>query len=148
MIPILMLSILTRASDGGLANSKLIPWWTSTSVVKVLQKYAKYRDLNLANEVGFYRWADNPKTALTSYVAAYKTAIASIRRAGLTVPLMIDRLTVEPHSMPSSPAAHSSSPPTPATIFSSASTPIGQPTMASPSFPSASQPNSPSSSAK
>lgn len=90
MIPILMLSDLTCASDAGLVNSKLIPWWTSTSVVKVLQKHAKYIILNLANEVGFYRWAENQKTALTSYVAAYKTAIASIRRAGLTVPLMID----------------------------------------------------------
>ena len=59
-------------------------------VVKVLKKHAKYIILNLANEVGFYHWADNPKTALTSYAAAYKTAIASMRKAGLTMPLMID----------------------------------------------------------
>jgi mannan endo-1,4-beta-mannosidase len=90
MIPILMLSDLTCASDASLVNTHLIPWWTSAPVVKVLQKHAKYIILNLANEVGFYHWADNPKTALTAYTAAYKTAIASMRHAGLTMPLMID----------------------------------------------------------
>jgi mannan endo-1,4-beta-mannosidase len=90
MIPILMLSDLTCASDANLVNSQLIPWWTSSKVVKVLQKHAKYLIINIANEVGFYRWADDSNAALASYAAAYTTAIAGMRKAGLTVPLMID----------------------------------------------------------
>jgi mannan endo-1,4-beta-mannosidase len=90
MIPILMLSDLTCASDANLVNTQLIPWWTSAKVIKVLQKHAKYLIINIANEVGFYRWADDPNAALASYAAAYATAIASMRKAGLIVPLMID----------------------------------------------------------
>jgi mannan endo-1,4-beta-mannosidase len=90
MIPIVMLADLTCSSDASLVNSELIPWWTSDEVVGVLNKHAKYLIINLANEVGAYRWADDPQAALAAYADSYSTAIASIRNAGLAVPIMID----------------------------------------------------------
>ena len=90
MVPIVMLADLTCAFDATLINSQLIPWWTSKEVVKVLKKHAKYLIINLANEVGAYRWADNPNGALAEYETAYTTAIASIRKTGLAVPIMLD----------------------------------------------------------
>lgn len=73
-----------------LVNSQLVPWWISEEVVKVLKKHAKYLIINRANEVGAYRWADNPNAALAEYETAYTTAIASIRKTGLAVPIMLD----------------------------------------------------------
>jgi mannan endo-1,4-beta-mannosidase len=90
MIPILMLADLTCTSDANLVNSKLMPWWTSGEVVAVLQKHAKYLIVNLGNEVGFYRWADDSAAALASYTAAYSQAILDFRKTGLAIPIMID----------------------------------------------------------
>lgn len=45
--------------------------------------------INLANELGNYRWTDNPASALASFKNAYKTAIASIREH-LQIPIAID----------------------------------------------------------
>ena len=90
MIPILMLADLTCEKDAAQLNLQLIPWWTSSEVITVLQKHARYLVINLANELGVYRRAKDQVSAYASYVRAYATAIASIRRAGLTVPIMID----------------------------------------------------------
>jgi mannan endo-1,4-beta-mannosidase len=90
IVPIVMLADLTCASDASLVNAQLIPWWTSADVVSVLQKHTAYLIINLANEVGTYRWADDSTAALASYAAAYVTAIGAIRKAGIEVPIMID----------------------------------------------------------
>jgi mannan endo-1,4-beta-mannosidase len=89
IIPILYLSDLTCQSDPNLLNSQLMPWWTSQSVLTVLKKHQRYLIINLANELGNYRWSNNPATALNSFKNAYKTAIASIRQH-LQVPIAID----------------------------------------------------------
>jgi len=90
MVPILMLADLTCASDTSQLNSLLVPWWTDPAVVAVLQKHAQYLIINIANEVGFYHWAGDSADLLAAYLSDYSNAIASIRKAGLNVPLMID----------------------------------------------------------
>jgi mannan endo-1,4-beta-mannosidase len=90
MIPIVYLSDLTCQSDPNLLNSQLIPWWTSTEVVAVLKKHQRYLIINLANELGHYRWTGNQPAALNSFKKAYQAAIASIRQTGLNVPIAID----------------------------------------------------------
>jgi mannan endo-1,4-beta-mannosidase len=90
IVPIVMLADLTCASDANQVNTTLIPWWTSPEVVAVLAAHQRYLVINIANEVGVYRWADDAEAALASYSRAYRSAIAQIRASGLTVPLMID----------------------------------------------------------
>jgi mannan endo-1,4-beta-mannosidase len=90
MVPILMLGDLTGAADTSQLNDAIVSWWTDPKVVAVLQKHATYLIINIANEVGFYHWAGDSADVLAAYVADYTQAIASIRNAGLHVPLMID----------------------------------------------------------
>ena len=94
MIPILGLWDLTCNNNPSLLNSQLISWWTTNPVLTVLKKHQQYLIINLANELGVYRWAgDNATqqaTALTDFKNAYKSAITSIRSAGLNMPIMID----------------------------------------------------------
>ena len=90
MIPIVDIHDFTCGSDISVLNSQIIPWWTSAPVLAVINKHKKYLIINLANELGVYRWAGTPATALTTFKNAYKTAITSIRNAGIDVPIMID----------------------------------------------------------
>ena len=91
IVPIVMLPAdLTCASDANQVNTMLLPWWTSPEVVAVLAAHQHYLVINIANEVGVYRWADDADAALASYSSAYGDAIARIRASGLAVPLMID----------------------------------------------------------
>ncbi|MCY7278193.1 MAG: cellulase family glycosylhydrolase [Phormidesmis sp. CAN_BIN44] len=87
--PIVGLWDLTCNSDATMLNTQLISWWTSDSVIAVLKKHQQYLIINLANELGFYRWANNSAEALETFKTAYKSAITSIRQH-LHVPLMID----------------------------------------------------------
>jgi mannan endo-1,4-beta-mannosidase len=90
IIPILFLSDLTCQSDPSLLNSRLVPWWTTAAVVAVLKKHQRYLIINLANELGHYNWTSDKPAALQAFKSAYKTAIASIRRTGLQIPIAID----------------------------------------------------------
>jgi mannan endo-1,4-beta-mannosidase len=89
MIPILGLWDDTCQADAALVNTQLIPWWTSDEVVSVLNKHKQYLIINLANELGFVRWADDPVAALDEFKNAYKSALTSIREK-LHMPVMID----------------------------------------------------------
>jgi mannan endo-1,4-beta-mannosidase len=89
MIPILGLWDVTCQADATLVNTQLIPWWTSDEVVAVLNKHKQYLIINLANELGSYRWSAAPATALSDFKNAYKSALTSIR-AKLHMPVMID----------------------------------------------------------
>lgn len=83
----------TCKSDPELVNTQLMSWWTDPKVVSVLKKHERYLIINLANELGFYRWAEapvTPATALVNFKNAYKTAITSIRGQSLHMPIMID----------------------------------------------------------
>jgi mannan endo-1,4-beta-mannosidase len=90
IIPIVMLADYTCQGDTNLVNTKLIPWWTDPGVKAVLLKHERYLIINLANELGHYRWAESPIAALDDFKNAYKVAIISIRNAGLDIPIMID----------------------------------------------------------
>ena len=105
IIPILMLSDETCQSDPNLINSYFVPFYTNSEsysgsqvrdernqadFTTVLKSRQACLILNLANELGYYKWADDPSSALTTYVNAYETAISSMRAAGFTCPLMID----------------------------------------------------------
>lgn len=89
IIPILFLGDSTCNPDATFLNTQLMPWWTSKPVLAVLKKHQRYLIINLANELGFYRWANNSMTALNTFKNAYKSAITTIRQH-LQVPLMID----------------------------------------------------------
>lgn len=89
IIPILGLWDSTCNSDVTLLNTQLVPWWTSAPVLNVLKKHQRYLIINLANELGVYRWANKSAQVLEAYKTAYKSAITSIRQH-LRVPLMID----------------------------------------------------------
>jgi hypothetical protein len=56
-----------------------MPWWTSEPVLTGLRKHQRYSIVNLANELGNYRWTDRPASALVSFKNAYQTAISRIR---------------------------------------------------------------------
>ena len=90
IIPILGLWDFTCKPDMTLLNTQLIPWWTSKPVLTVLEKHQRYLIINLANELGFYRWTGNPtEELLDTFKDAYKNAITSIRQY-LHLPIMID----------------------------------------------------------
>ena len=89
IIPILGLWDLTCNPDATLLNTQLIPWWTTSPVLAVLKKHQQYLIINLANELGVYRWVDNSTSALNTFKDAYKSAITSIRQY-LHLPIMID----------------------------------------------------------
>jgi mannan endo-1,4-beta-mannosidase len=89
MIPILGLWDVTCQGDATLVNTQLIPWWTSDEAVAVLNKHKQYLIINLANELGVYRWSNDPAAALSNFKNAYKIALTSIREK-LHMPVMID----------------------------------------------------------
>jgi mannan endo-1,4-beta-mannosidase len=64
--------------------SKVVDYWTQTSVVQLIQKYEYALLINIANEAG-----DDGVTAGT-FEAAYKDAITKMRTAGIKTPLVID----------------------------------------------------------
>jgi Cellulase (glycosyl hydrolase family 5)/Ig-like domain CHU_C associated/Bacterial Ig domain len=90
IIPILELHDLTCAADANLINTQLISFWTNPAIVTILNNHKKYVIINIANEVGQYRWSGYTVAALNNWKNAYKTAITSIRNAGLKMPIMID----------------------------------------------------------
>jgi len=89
MIPILGLWDIKCPAEAALLNTQLIPWWTSDEVVTVLNRHKQYLIINLANELGFYRWSADPATALSDFKDAYKSALTRIR-GKLHMPVMID----------------------------------------------------------
>lgn len=71
-----------------------VSWWTDPTRVAMLNTHKKYLVINLVNELGF-GYGYNPNNpadiaAFTNWRNQYKTAISTIRNAGLHVPIMID----------------------------------------------------------
>jgi mannan endo-1,4-beta-mannosidase len=89
IVPILFLSDSTGKKDVTILNTQLIPWWTSEPYLTVLKKHQRYLIINLANELGLYRFSDNSAAALEIFKTEYKSAISSIRQH-FHVPIMID----------------------------------------------------------
>lgn len=89
MIPILGLWDVTCNKNVALLNTQLMPWWSSDEIVAVLNKHQQYLIINLANELGVYRWADSDPALLDTFKNAYKSALTQIRQK-LHAPIMID----------------------------------------------------------
>ncbi len=90
MITILELHDFTCGSNAsGLISGSA--WWTSSSVLSILNKYKQSIIINIANEALQVAWASNPTTALATYKSTYQTIITNLRSvAGFDFPLMID----------------------------------------------------------
>src|SRR4051812_24329187 len=56
MVAVLGLWDVTCDFDPTLVNSRLMPWWTADEVVTVLRKHQGRLVVNLANELGAFRW--------------------------------------------------------------------------------------------
>ncbi len=89
IVPIVMISDDTSDGTSADVNANIVPWWTRADVKAVMLARQQYLIVNIANELGFVRWTDDPN-ASAEYISAYKTAISSMRAAGYTCPLMID----------------------------------------------------------
>jgi mannan endo-1,4-beta-mannosidase len=63
---------------------KVVEYWTSADVVKVLVEHEAHLLLNIANEAG------DDKVTAEAFEATYTTAISAIRAAGVRVPIVID----------------------------------------------------------
>lgn len=88
LIPIVELHDFT---DGSIEHSRIqtnldsaVMFWTEPSVMAALKKHSRFLILNLANEPE--HWEDTEQ----EFYDACSSAIASIRTAGLQVPIMID----------------------------------------------------------
>jgi mannan endo-1,4-beta-mannosidase len=64
--------------------AKVIPYWTQADVLAVLKKHEANLLLNIANEAG------DDKVTADAFEAAYTSAVAALRGAGIRVPLIID----------------------------------------------------------
>ncbi|TDB80891.1 glycoside hydrolase [Micromonospora sp. KC721] len=90
LVPIVELHDCTCKEDPELVNSELMSWWTRPDVLGMLKRHERYLIINLANELGWYRWQNWSPAALDKFKVAYKKAITSIRSKGLRMPIMID----------------------------------------------------------
>ncbi|ADW68414.1 cellulase family glycosylhydrolase [Granulicella tundricola] len=98
VIPIVEFADFTSNAKMSLLSTVVTPWWTSTGdqtqngVFAALKARESCLILNLANELGDYRWAEGetPAAALSTYKTDYEKAIKAMRTAGYTCPLMID----------------------------------------------------------
>jgi mannan endo-1,4-beta-mannosidase len=87
LIPILGLWDATSQTDINLLDA-FIPWWKSNA--GLLNKHQEYLIINLANELGSYKWSTkDPEDALIEFRDKYISAIISVREQ-LHMPIMVD----------------------------------------------------------
>lgn len=90
MIPILELHDYTCAGDLSALNTTVTAWYTSQPVLALIDKHKEYLIVNILNEAGEVRWAQNPAQAEQNFKNAYIQAINTLRNAGIHTLLMID----------------------------------------------------------
>lgn len=61
-----------------------VNWWVQSDVVSVIKKHEKWTLLNIANEAG------DGSVSNATFQSTYTSAIAKIRNAGISVPIVID----------------------------------------------------------
>lgn len=84
MIPVLELHDFTGSANVVADLPKAVQWWNSDDIKSMLHKYQKSIILNIANE------PDNGSASDAAYAGAHKDAVASLRNAGYSCPIMID----------------------------------------------------------
>ncbi|OYU82348.1 MAG: hypothetical protein CFE23_01115 [Flavobacterium sp. BFFFF1] len=93
LIPILSIhddSYITCNNDWNHFNTAVMNFWTSPAVISLINNNQSRIIINLANEFDYVRWSDNQAVALNNFKANYNAAIATLRNAGIHVPIMID----------------------------------------------------------
>ena len=93
MIPVLSIhdeDFITCKTDWNHFNTAVMSFWTSPAVINLINTNKSKIIINLANEFDKVRWTGNPVAALNTFKTNYNAAIATIRNAGITVPIMID----------------------------------------------------------
>lgn len=93
MIPILSIhddTYITCHTDWNHFNTAVMNFWTSPAVLNLIENNKARIIINLANEFDFVRWAKNQTNALNNFKNNYNAAINTLRKAGITVPIMID----------------------------------------------------------
>lgn len=90
MIPILELHDYTCAGDLSALNTTVTAWYTSQPVLDLIDKHKEYLIVNILNEAGTVRWAQNPAQAEQNFKNAYIQAVNTLRNAGIHTLLMID----------------------------------------------------------
>jgi mannan endo-1,4-beta-mannosidase len=84
---ILEIHDLTCSNDWAAFNSTIVPFWTSTTVLNLINTRQSGLIVNIANEFGNDQdWGGDLNTFKTNYI----TAVQTLRTAGITVPIMID----------------------------------------------------------
>ncbi|HRU39620.1 MAG TPA: cellulase family glycosylhydrolase, partial [Candidatus Goldiibacteriota bacterium] len=83
MIPMIELHDATCKWDQELMNS-ITAYWTDKKMVSIIKKYEKFLLLNFGNEIG--TWTVAPEDWENTYIKALK----KMRKAGITVPVVID----------------------------------------------------------
>ena len=93
MIPILSIhddSYITCKDNWGYFNSTVMDFWTDPDVLALIEANKSHLIINLANEFDFVRWTGSPASELTVFKTNYTAAVATLRQAGVNVPIMID----------------------------------------------------------
>lgn len=90
MIPILEIHNLTGGNDHAEFQSVVMSFWTDPSVLQLIDENKDYLIINLANEYGLVNFSGSPATNLTAFKNNYISSIATLRNAGVHVPIMID----------------------------------------------------------
>jgi mannan endo-1,4-beta-mannosidase len=81
---------VTCGNDYNAFATYITPFWKSPAVLALINKHKGMMLVEIANEFGYVDWASNPTTAFTTWKNNYKTAITTLRTAGITVPLVIN----------------------------------------------------------
>ena len=84
MIPMLEMHDATGPSAWG-NMADIVAYWTSSSALALIQKYRSRLLVNIANEAG-----PNAGQDYAGFESTYKSAITSLRNAGIEVPIVID----------------------------------------------------------
>lgn len=94
MIPVLEIhddAYITCKVNWNYFNTTVMNFWTNPAIVSIINNNKARMIINLANEFDKVRWSNMPQaTALTTYKTNYNAALATIRNAGINVPIMID----------------------------------------------------------
>ncbi|WP_341906804.1 cellulase family glycosylhydrolase [Fluviicola taffensis] len=94
MIPILSIhddSYITCKDNWSYFNSTVMNFWTDPDVLALIEANKAYLIINLANEFDKVRWgAGSVASELITFKTNYSAAVATLRQAGVNVPIIID----------------------------------------------------------
>lgn len=90
LIPVLEIHNFTGENDHTVFQNVVMNFWTSPTVLQMIDENKDYLIINLANEYGLVNFSGNPATSLTAFKNNYINSISTMRNAGVHIPIMID----------------------------------------------------------